>query len=206
MPLAIKDNKLLVKDGKLCTTCCGGDPPLGVCLTRPSESGSCEYWDFDGRAPFEFDTESEAAAARDAGNQQTLINPETGQPMQSQVGWIYQNTSNGKWYYDAVWLLDDGSGNAYREEDSRTTDQGFCESILVPICPAGNCDPADVQDQAEAMIDNHYVYWDAYECNVVASEEECTGIDAQFCPDLTECPSDFSEGCPETPIRSNPLP
>ena len=62
-------------------------------------------------------------------------------------------------------------------------------------------------DQVNALAPNT---WEndlpATHCRPVSSEEECTESTGTFCPDLTECPDDFSAGCPDTPNRSNPLP
>ena len=66
---------------------------------------------------------------------------------------------------------------------------------------------AEVQSAHDELVDSK---WEndlpANKCKPVDSEEECTESTGVFCLNLTECPDDPSEGCPETPIRRNPLP
>jgi hypothetical protein len=81
------------------------------------------------------------------------------------------------------------------------------------ICEKGiylsDCTEDDCERQAAANPDAG-IEWrndkPADKCKIVNSEDECTESTGVFCPNVESCPEDPSEGCPETPIRSNPLP
>lgn len=156
-----------------------------------------------------YDSESEAAADRETRNQRTLLNPDNNQPVKAEVAWIFYSTAYSKWVTASLRLQDNGEinggvpdGYAYLYDDYSTIDQGGepCPPRLANLCQltsgsSGACDPSDIQDRAEAMLDSHYVYvYTPDQCQIVANQEACTDTSEEFCLGFNECPSDTSGG------------
>jgi len=158
-----------------------------------------------------YDSESEAAADRESRNQRTLLNPYNDQPVKAEVAWIFYSAAYSKWVTASLRLQDNGElngggvpdGYAYLWDDESTHDwdQDYgCPPRLADLCQltagsSGACDPSDIQDQAEAMIDSHYQYvYTPDQCQIVANQEACTDTSEEFCLGFNECPSDTSGG------------
>ena len=172
------------------------EPPItGVCLYRDDELGSC--WGYGlTQDIYTFDTEAEAQAWITAGNCEK--DPDAPDCAVCSC-YIEPEYEAGKWSVIKECVVFEPEYDAVGNE----TGNYICKkTIYLSSCTIDQCDP-----QAYPLAD---IEWrndkPATHCRFVDSEDECTESTGVFCPGLTECPDDLSAGCPETPIRSNPLP
>ena len=175
----------------------------GVCFYRADGKGTCYQWIVPetGNCDYESAEAADAGAAFDASFYTDgawwyvyPINPDN-----LSEGWCYR-----MFYREPDWGEPQPAGT--------TTEENCKSPELSPIDLGAEKDgqaltQAEVQSAHDELVDSK---WEndlpANKCKPVDSEEECTESTGVFCLNLTECPDDPSEGCPETPIRRNPLP
>ena len=195
-------------EGKVCNEdgeCPPVDPPVpGICLYREDGLGTCwGYNTLGDLLPTDlFATYEEAQAYLDSGGcpdndpdapecAKCYCYPVEAEGAPPETPWgIMQECVP---YTDEI------------DEQGNLTGNYICEKVIF----LSNCTEEQCEEQAEA---NPYseIEWrndkPADKCKVVNSEDECTESTGVFCPGLDSCPEDLSEGCPEDPNRSNPLP
>ena len=168
---------------------CPADPPSppGVCLYREDGLGTCTRYVLNGDLWGPYATKEEAEEQAVLAEQKPDGYPDCWKAKASEV---YDD--GGMWSFVVTYreLIEDDDGNYIgcetREDPTPVTEE--------------NCTDDDPVEGAT------WAPLPATHCRVVSSEDECTESTGVFCPNVTECPDDPSAGCPENPIRSNPLP
>lgn len=195
-----------VSDSDMCADgglpCCNYSES-GICIYREDGLGTCSQWlvDETGNCDYESAEAAESGAANDAA--------------------FY---TDGAWWYVFPSDVDDISeGWCYRlfYRDPGWGEPQITGTSTEENCKAGTLSPIDpgaekggqslTQEEVQSAYDELVgSTWEndqpADKCKIVNSPDECTESTGVFCPGLDSCPEDLSEGCPEDPGRSNPLP
>ena len=173
--------------GLTCDDDCPENPPqpqpAGVCLYREDGLGTCTEYVLNGDGNGGYATQAEAQAAGNVACQ----SPDAPECYECRAD--VQLEADETWGYTLTFRE-----FAYDENGEVTGCEKTSYETTEIACGGG--DPL-----ADATWEKNLP---ATHCRAAGSADECTESTGVFCPDLTECPDNPSEGCPETPIRNLP--
>lgn len=206
------------------------DPPSppstsGICLYREDGKGVCKTLAVDQYDSGCVSTAEEAQQLIDDGIENLKQNPENQIDCFDAIGGFVDTrvtpTPNSgcpadkPFYYEiynrkpSIGDDENPDGNCEYEYDFNRTEESCVDSDYTPF-PGGisaeDWNSLLSPEWAVDFPDAELGGWGPTHCKSVSSASECEELNGIFCEWAVDCPDDLSAGCPETPIRRNPLP